>query len=210
MRRKTLSVIIQHLAKSFAERQVLKDISLEIDNEVFALLGPNGSGKTTLANALNSLAPKHWRKIFLEDSIESLPDVPEGYHQVRLQVPPFGGGNSTLSKSQEIIKLLHRSPDYLFLGEIQHANEFDKRCSMCGECLLDIFGGICPITRCPKSMLNGPCGGVHNGKCEINKDMDCIWTQSIALLKNKQKQQNLQTIQPPKDWSQSLETHRCI
>jgi Flp pilus assembly CpaF family ATPase len=85
------------------------------------IVGAPGSGKTTLANALNSLAPKHWRKIFLEDSIESLPEVPEGYHQLRLQVPPFGGGNSNLTKSQEIIKLLHRSPDYLFLGEIQTA-----------------------------------------------------------------------------------------
>ncbi|MHA2408061.1 MAG: ATPase, T2SS/T4P/T4SS family [Candidatus Ranarchaeia archaeon] len=85
------------------------------------IIGAPGSGKTTLANALNALAPKHWRKIFLEDSIESIPEVPEGYHQLRLQVPPFGGENSTLSKSKEIIKLLHRSPDYLFLGEIQTA-----------------------------------------------------------------------------------------
>jgi len=126
-----------------------------------------------------------------------------------LLVLACGNGIQTIAGLYENLNVIPGT-DTLFLGEIQHANEFDKRCSMCGECLLDIFGGICPITRCPKSMLNGPCGGVHNGKCEINKNIDCIWTQCIIILKNKHKQDTLKTIQPPKDWSQSIETHRCI
>jgi ferredoxin len=120
-----------------------------------------------------------------------------------------GNGVQTIAELYERLDVIPGT-NTLFLGEIQHANEFDKRCSMCGECLLDIFGGICPITRCPKSMLNGPCGGVNNGKCEINKDLDCIWVQNILLLNTKNKIKNLESIQPPKDWSKSLETHRCI
>jgi len=85
------------------------------------IVGEPNSGKTTLANSLITLTPSHWRKIFLEDTIESISENPEGHHIVRLQVPPFDGKKTDFNKSQEIIKLLHRSPDYLFLGEVQTA-----------------------------------------------------------------------------------------
>lgn len=100
--------------------------------------------------------------------------------------------------------------DTLFLGEIKRVNEFDKRCDMCGECLLDLFGGLCPVSRCPKSMLNGPCGGAKGGKCEINPDMDCVWDQIYNRLKQSGKLHLLEEIQKPKDWSKSLETRREI
>ncbi len=100
--------------------------------------------------------------------------------------------------------------DTLFLGEIKRVNEFDKRCNMCGECLLDLFGGLCPISRCPKSMLNGPCGGAKGGKCEINPDMDCVWDQIYNRLKQSGKLHLLEEIQKPKDWSKSLEMRREI
>jgi ferredoxin len=95
--------------------------------------------------------------------------------------------------------------DTLFLGEISRTNEFDKRCMLCGDCLLDNFEGFCPITRCPKSMLNGPCGGSSNGNCEINKEMVCVWDCIIQKLKKKGKLDVLLAIQKPKDWSKSLE-----
>jgi len=100
--------------------------------------------------------------------------------------------------------------DTLFLGEIKRANEFDKRCNMCGECLLDLFGGLCPVSRCPKSMLNGPCGGAKEGKCEINPDLDCVWDQIYNRLKQSGKLHLLEEIQKPKDWSKSLEMRREI
>jgi len=100
--------------------------------------------------------------------------------------------------------------DTLFLGEIKRANEFEKRCTMCGECLLDLFGGFCPVSLCPKSMLNGPCGGVKEGKCEISSDLDCMWEQTYKLLKKKGKLNLLDKIQKPKDWSKSLEMRRKI
>ena len=54
---------------------------------------------------------------------------------------------------------------------------------MCGECILDMTGGICPATRCPKGLLNGPCGGAKDGKCEVNPDNDCVWIKIYDRLK---------------------------
>ncbi len=95
--------------------------------------------------------------------------------------------------------------DTLFLGKISRVNEFDKRCMLCGECLLDNFEGFCPVTRCPKSMLNGPCGGSSNGKCEINSEMECVWDCIYQKLKKKGKLDVMLAIQEPKDWSKASE-----
>ncbi len=100
--------------------------------------------------------------------------------------------------------------DTLFLGEIIHASEFQKRCIMCGECLVDIYGGLCPVAQCPKSMLNGPCGGASRGKCEINQQVDCVWDRIIQELKKRGAMQGLSTIQAPKDWSKACEVNRRI
>jgi ferredoxin len=100
--------------------------------------------------------------------------------------------------------------DTLFLGEISRVNEFDRRCMLCGECLLDNFGGFCPVTRCPKSMLNGPCGGSSDGKCEINSEMECVWDCIYQVLKKKGKLDALIAIQKPKDWSKASEIKRRI
>lgn len=54
---------------------------------------------------------------------------------------------------------------------------------MCGECVLDLTGGLCPATRCPKGLLNGPCGGAKDGKCEVNPDNDCVWIEIYDRLK---------------------------
>ena len=59
--------------------------------------------------------------------------------------------------------------------------EFD--CGQCGECFLNVTGGICPITACSKSLVNGPCGGAKNGKCEICPEMDCGWDRILQRLK---------------------------
>jgi ferredoxin len=100
--------------------------------------------------------------------------------------------------------------DTLFLGEIVHANEFQKRCTLCGDCLVDSFAGYCPVSRCPKSMLNGPCGGSSNGKCEVEKELPCVWDQVYQSLKQCGKLQVLRVIQQPKDWSKSTVMNRSL
>jgi len=62
-----------------------------------------------------------------------------------------------------------------FMGMSREWGVWDERCAACGECRLEETGGICPITRCTKGILNGPCAGTKNGKCEANNDMDCAW-----------------------------------
>lgn len=65
----------------------------------------------------------------------------------------------------------------MFLGQIERVGIFHEYCRMCGNCVLGATGGICPITRCAKSLINGPCGGQKNGKCEVNPENDCAWIQ---------------------------------
>ena len=63
----------------------------------------------------------------------------------------------------------------MFLGQIERVGMFNEYCKMCGDCVLGTTGGVCPITRCAKSLVNGPCGGQKNGKCEVNPENDCAW-----------------------------------
>jgi len=83
------------------------------------ITGGPGVGKTTLMNALDSTTPQKWRKIYIEDAIESR--LYEGHHQIRIRVDPVDETDGTFDKATEIVKSLHRSPDYLILGEIQTA-----------------------------------------------------------------------------------------
>ncbi|HAR64441.1 MAG: 5,10-methylenetetrahydrofolate reductase [Candidatus Margulisiibacteriota bacterium] len=91
----------------------------------------------------------------------------------------------------------------LFLGKIKNLSTFDKVCSMCGECVLAKTGNICPVTRCPKHLLNGPCGGSSEGKCEVNRNNDCAWFLIYERLKKLDKLSFLNSYQPPKDNSKN-------
>ncbi|GAW91845.1 methylenetetrahydrofolate reductase C-terminal domain-containing protein [Calderihabitans maritimus] len=87
-------------------------------------------------------------------------------------------------------------------GAIEHG-VWEERCGLCGECILYKTGGICPIIRCSKSILNGPCGGSQNGKCEVGKDIDCAWQLIYDRMKSLGKLDVLLEIEPVKDWSKS-------
>ncbi|MDH7517641.1 MAG: methylenetetrahydrofolate reductase C-terminal domain-containing protein [Candidatus Thermoplasmatota archaeon] len=113
-------------------------------------------------------------------------------------------GSGVQTVSEVLDKEVIAGIDTLFLGEIKRVNEFEKRCVTCGVCELDFFEDFCPVSRCPKSMLNGPCGGSVNGKCEVNKDMDCVWSEIFSHLKEKGRLHKLKCIVEPKDWSNSV------
>jgi len=127
----------------------------------------------------------------------------------KILVLACGNGVQTISEIIENADVMAGN-DTLFLGEIKHANEFEKRCTMCGECIQDLFGGLCPISRCPKSMQNGPCGGSVNGKCEVDSNLDCVWNLIYKCMKKKGQLELLNVIQKPKDWSKSTETRRVL
>lgn len=90
-----------------------------------------------------------------------------------------------------------------FLGQPIEQGVWAERCQACGNCLLGKTGGICPIARCSKSLLNGPCGGSQNGKCEINAEIDCAWQLIYDRLKALNRLEWLLEIEPVKDWSTS-------
>lgn len=94
--------------------------------------------------------------------------------------------------------------DTTFIGIQEKHGVFTEECSGCGDCSLDLFGGICPITRCSKKLLNGPCGGSKNGMCEVHPEIECAWHLIIDRLTIIEQLDNLKTYVPPKNWNTSL------
>ncbi len=89
----------------------------------------------------------------------------------------------------------------LFIGAAEGAGEWSQKCMACEECVLDQTGGICPMTICPKNLLNGPCGGTDHGKCEVDGEKDCAWTLIYRRLEKLGRLDRMKKIQPPKDYS---------
>ncbi len=107
---------------------------------------------------------------------------------------------------QFMAETYHHMPVYpgvntCFMGVTEERGVWSERCQGCGQCILAQTGGICPIARCSKRMLNGPCGGSSGGKCEINKEIDCGWQLIVDRLKSLGRLDEYETVTPVKDWS---------
>ena len=96
-------------------------------------------------------------------------------------------------------------PIYPATNPIGHMGEgpsaFREKCMQCGECLLGQFAGICHMTQCAKGLLNGPCGGSKNGKCEADPERDCAWQLIYERLKKLGALETIKQFVPPKDYS---------
>jgi hypothetical protein len=90
--------------------------------------------------------------------------------------------------------------DTSFIGVNEGAGIWSERCKACNQCYLGLTGGICPVTMCAKSLLNGPCGGPSNGKCETSPDRDCAWVKIVERLKSQSRLDILAKITPPRDF----------
>ena len=75
-----------------------------------------------------------------------------------------------------------------------------EQCAGCGDCVLHLTGGLCPVARCAKSLMNGPCGGSQGGKCEINKDVPCIWQAIHDKLERTGRRRDMDRVAPIRDW----------
>lgn len=127
--------------------------------------------------------------------------------------PAVGRNDAVLSLAcgagiQAIARCFEKTPvlpgvNTTFIGVLQRPGVFTEECSGCGNCQLAIFGGICPVTRCAKKLLNGPCGGSRNGECEVNADTDCAWHLIIERLGSLGQLENLRIYVPPKNWQPS-------
>ncbi len=92
----------------------------------------------------------------------------------------------------------------LFLGNIRRFGQYEEKCSLCGDCILNETAGICPVTNCAKGLLNGPCGGLNDGQCEVDDDRECAWVRIHQRLEKQQRQGVFARTVAPKDWSRKF------
>jgi ferredoxin len=102
-------------------------------------------------------------------------------------------------------KPVYAGLDTAFLGILEERGIWTEKCAACGACVLHDFGGVCPVTRCAKHMLNGPCGGSRPERCEVRPDRDCAWQLIYNRLKNIGQLDRIKKIAPAKNWSTSLD-----
>jgi len=90
--------------------------------------------------------------------------------------------------------------DTLFIAVEDAPGYFREVCAQCGQCVLGETAGICPITACHKGLVNGPCGGTNNGKCEVDKEKDCAWTLIYERLRDQGRLDLMRKYHPPKNF----------
>ena len=119
-----------------------------------------------------------------------------------LLVLSCGIGVQALSKL--IDKPLHPGLNTIYLGGFQGLWPSEERCQACGDCLLEFTEGICPVTSCSKSLLNGPCGGTKDGKCEVDNSRDCGWQLIYEKLKKTRRLKILEKLIPARNHQNML------
>ena len=92
-----------------------------------------------------------------------------------------GSGVQTLAQQLKDVPVYPGS-NTVFIGQVERVGVFNEMCRMCGDCVLGSTGAICPITKCAKSLVNGPCGGQKNGMCEVNPENPCAWVEIYKKL----------------------------
>lgn len=115
-----------------------------------------------------------------------------------LLVMSCGGGVSIISSVVELA--VYPALDTESLGGVCREAVIIEQCGMCGECDIQVFGGICPLGQCPKGMLNGPCGGALDGKCEVD-ERKCVWDKIYERQKSLGRLKDIKNIHGPKDHS---------
>jgi hypothetical protein len=100
--------------------------------------------------------------------------------------------------------------DTIFGAVMDGQGNFYEKCSMCAECVLASTAGICPVTLCPKGLLNGPCGGMNKGKCEVDNEKDCAWILIYQELEKRKNLDKIRLIQKTRDYSKSNKPHKLI
>jgi ferredoxin len=92
-----------------------------------------------------------------------------------------------------------------FVGVNKDVGWYEERCKCCGDCVLHMTGGICPVTMCAKSLFNGPCGGPKDGHCEVSNDIPCAWVNIYERLKAQGRLDNIQQIYAPREWRDQVQ-----
>lgn len=95
------------------------------------------------------------------------------------------------------------------IGVDRDVGVYEEKCRACGECVLGVTAGICPVTRCAKGLFNGPCGGVVEGKCEVNPklpyDIPCAWCMIYERLKRQNRLEDILEVQAAPQWQDQVQ-----
>ena len=110
------------------------------------------------------------------------------------------GTQTVASFASENDKPVYPALNTLFVGKGGESGIFDEICQQCGDCVLAVTGGICPITVCAKGLLNGPCGGTNKGKCEEDPERDCAWTLIYRRLEKLGKVDEMKKYRAPRNY----------
>lgn len=145
-------------------------------------------------------------------------DISDGGIERQCEHPFFDKVNEDFERSESVLSLacgigvqfiaakypnlpVYPALNTTFLGDVPADGFFVEKCQACGDCVLGVTGGICPVSRCCKRIFNGPCGGSNDGKCEISKDIDCAWQLVVDRLEALGRLGDYEKIAPVKDWS---------
>ncbi|MEJ2470455.1 MAG: methylenetetrahydrofolate reductase C-terminal domain-containing protein [Desulfuromonadales bacterium] len=109
-------------------------------------------------------------------------------------------GSGVQAVSSNVDKRVVGGLNSLFLGNVRRYGQYEEMCSLCGDCLLNETAGICPVTTCAKGLLNGPCGGMEDGHCEVDPEIDCAWRLIYERLQRQKRQGVFARRVAPKNW----------
>ena len=102
--------------------------------------------------------------------------------------------------SSQLKRMVVPALDTLFIGKETGPGQFNEICTQCGTCIIGETGGICPVTNCHKGLVNGPCGGTNQGKCEIDSNKDCAWTLIYNRLIELGRLDSMRKLQGPRNF----------
>jgi ferredoxin len=160
-----------------------------------------------LASQLRMAFEKEDKKVKVDDETIQRQCDEEYFDKMREKIPGYdvvvsmacGAGvqkAAELFENAKVVPALNTT----FIGVAEKEGVWSEKCRACANCLLAETGGICPITICPKGLVNGPCGGTNHGKCEVNKDKDCAWTLIYRRLNKQGRLDQIREIHPAKKY----------
>lgn len=201
-----------------AERKPLAEVIDYIDdcrrillvgcNECVTVCAAGGRKEVaTLASALQMDFMKRGRTVEIREMTLERQCEPEYVEQL---APFIDQVDAVVSMAcgcgvQEVVrryrgKRVYPAVNTQFMGATERPGVWVERCHGCGNCLLGLTGGICPIARCSKRLMNGPCGGSSKGKCEVTTEIDCVWQLIWDRLKELGIEDRYEEIILAKDW----------
>lgn len=102
-------------------------------------------------------------------------------------------------------KVVFPAVNTTFVGVNRDIGWYEERCKCCGECVLAVTGGVCPVAMCAKSLFNGPCGGAQDGHCEVDKEIPCAWVDIYTRLKGQDRLDNILKVHPAREWKDQVQ-----